>query len=152
MNIPRKLYCSLLKLIRLNDSNQKIALGVGVGAFFGIVPAAGPIISILAAIFLRLNKVATLAGCALTNTWITVILAVPASKIGSYLLGLNWTKVFNDFKMIFRHFAILNILNLTMLKILFPVLLGYLIIAFCFALIIYLATLSLLSMYRKKTF
>lgn len=39
-----------LKLFQINDTPQRIALGVGLGVFTGIIPGAGPI----AALFLAM--------------------------------------------------------------------------------------------------
>jgi len=57
-----------LKLIKINDTPQKIAFGFGLGVFSGIFPGTGPLAALFLALILRANRASALLGSLLTNT------------------------------------------------------------------------------------
>ncbi len=137
-------------LVKINDSNQKVALGIAVGVFFGIIPGAGLIISLLAASLLRVNKAAALLGCLVTNTWISLVTAILAVKIGAFIFKISWQELWQVSLNLIRNFNFSDFFNLAILRILTPVFTGYIIISFCFALVSYLISLAAIKQARQK--
>ncbi len=123
---------------------------MGLGVFLGIIPGAGPIISLILASALKLNKAAALLGCLATNTWISFISAAMAVKIGAYVFHLEWQKLWLDAKNLIQNLRISDLFNLTFSEILVPVLTGYLIIATCLALVAYLGSFLMITQYKKN--
>ena len=63
----------LAKLFNINDTPHKIALGLGLGVFAGILPGTGPIAAIFLALAFRANRASALLGSLLTNTWLSLV-------------------------------------------------------------------------------
>ncbi len=148
-NILRLLKLIYLKLFRINDSPQKIALGLAVGVFLGILPGTGPIAALCAAFILRINRASALIGSLLVNTWTNILTFLLAIKIGSAIMKLDWQKVYKESLSIFNNFRFVNLFKLPILKIIYPALIGYLIIGVIAALFVYLISLVILSRARR---
>jgi uncharacterized protein (DUF2062 family) len=139
-----------LKLVRINDSPQKIALGFGSGVFLGILPGTGPIAALILAALLRINKAAALLGSLLTNTWLSLVTFLLSIRVGSAILNVDSQKVYQDWKLFLRDFHWINLFKLSVLKIILPVLCGYLIVGFFAGLLVYVVTLIILKIIKKK--
>jgi uncharacterized protein (DUF2062 family) len=114
------------KLVKINDTPQRIAAGFGLGVFLGILPGTGPLAALFTAALLRVNLSAALFGSLLTNTWLS-ILTIPLSiKIGSAIMQLSWQKVYSDWGIFLKDFHWTGLFRLSSLEIILPVLLGYL--------------------------
>jgi len=153
INLPvsRLLKLLYLGLFRSNDSPQKIALGLGLGVFLGIIPGTGPIAALVCAAFLRLNKAAALLGALLTNTWTSLIAIVLSIKIGAYILGLSWKTLYFQWQLLIDDFHWKLLFKVSFLKILLPVLLGYFVVAFVLGAVLYLLFLVILSWKKNKS-
>ena len=81
------------RLFKINDSPQKIALGLGLGVFAGILPGTGPLAALFLAFIFRANRASALLGSLATNTWISFVTFVLAIKIGSAILEVSWLDV-----------------------------------------------------------
>ena len=138
-----------LKLFRINDSPQKIALGFGLGIFLGILPGTGPIASLAAAFVLRVNRASALLGSLLTNTWLSFVTFALAVKIGSAVLGVSWQETSGQINRLIKHFHWKDLFNVSILKIALPLIIGYLIISFCLGLIAYLVALLILKLKKN---
>lgn len=153
-NIPTKILrffrLLYLKLFRINDSPQKIALGFGLGAFLGILPGTGPIASLVLAAVFRINKAAALLGSILTNTWASFLIIVLSIKMGAGIMGLEWQQVYASWQHLLTDFQWKNIFDLSILKLMLPVLTGYLILSFCLGLIAYCSALILLYFLKRR--
>jgi uncharacterized protein len=139
------------KLVGINDSPHKIAGGFAVGVFLGILPAAGPVASIVVAWILRVNRAAAFAGGLLTNTWISLLTFVFAIKIGAFLTGSDWQKVAEDCKAIFKDFSFDKIFDASIFEILKPMFVGYFVVGLIAALIGYVAAYQIVVRRRKRT-
>ncbi|MCU0652103.1 MAG: DUF2062 domain-containing protein [Candidatus Omnitrophica bacterium] len=135
MKNTKKISDLIKRLININDTPQKRALGFGVGVFLGILPGTGPIAAIVTASFLHLNRASALLGSLLTNTWLSFVTFLSAVKIGSYLLRTDWQQSLEHWKSG---------------KIILPVLLGYFIVALFAGLLGYLLALAAIKIIRKK--
>ena len=127
-----------LKLFRINDTPQKIAAGLGLGVFSGIFPGTGPIAALFLAFVFRVNRAASLIGSLLTNTWLSFVTFILSIKTGSAILGLSWQEIYNEWNSLLKGFHWQGLFKSSVLKIILPVALGYLIIALSAGLLTYL--------------
>lgn len=125
------------------------------GVFTGILPGAGPLAALFLAFILRVNRAAALLGSLLTNTWLSIATFLLSIKAGSSIMRLDWQDVWRDWELLLRNFRWLDLFKLTILKLILPVMVGYLVVAFCVGLIVYLIALlacqiKLNSVFRCK--
>ncbi len=139
-----------MKFLEIDDSPQKIALGLGVGVFLGILPGTGPIAAVILASILRINKASALLGSLLVNTWINIVTFVFAIKIGSVIIGINWRQIYNESLVVFSNFRYNNLLKLPVLKLILPTLIGYFIIAFFMGFFAYVSAFLMLNFNKKR--
>ncbi|MCX5705099.1 MAG: DUF2062 domain-containing protein [Candidatus Omnitrophica bacterium] len=139
-----------LKLFRINDTPQKIALGFGLGVFLGILPGTGPIAALCCAFLFRLNRAAAFLGSLLTNTWLSIVTFVLSVKVGSFMMNMEWHKVYQGWLAILKDFHWANLFKLSVLEIAFPVLLGYFIISLCAGILGYIISLIAVIQVRKS--
>ena len=122
-----------LKLFKIDDSPQKVALGFGLGVFLGIFPGTGPFASLILAFLLRINRAAAVIGCLITNAWISVLAFVLAIQAGAMIFGLDW-----------------KTMKSTPLKFVLPISAGYVLIGLIFGSISYLATLVIIKSVKRR--
>ena len=139
-----------LKMFRINDTPQRVALGFGLGVFIGILPGTGPLAALVLATLFRINKAAALLGSILTNTWLSLITIVLSIKIGASIMGLEWHEVYNTWKQLLQHFHWKQLLDTQILQLMLPVLTGYLILSFCLALVVYSGALFILLFLKRR--
>ena len=116
------------KLVKIDDSPQKIALSFGLGVLCRSLPGTGPVAALALAWFFRVNKIAAFIGGLLTNTWLSIVTFVFAVKIGSAVTGSNWHDVYEKCKGVIQHFRFENLKNLPFVEIMLPLLIGYLVV------------------------
>jgi len=143
-NILRFLKLIYIKFFRIHDTPQRIALGVGIGVFLGIIPGTGPIAAVFMAFVLRVNRAAALLGSLLTNTWLSILTFSLSIKIGSGIMRVDWQDVHKNWVQFLKDFKIITLFKLATLKIVLPVIIGYFVVAFCLGLIVYLVTLIII--------
>lgn len=147
----RKFFISLYeKLFKINDTPQKIALGFGLGVFSGILPGTGPVAALFLAFILRVNRASAFIGCLLTNTWLSFVTFLLAIKTGSAILNISWQQVRQNWNSLFRQFSWPNLFKISVLKVIFPVILGYLIIGICLGVFTYLITLVIIIKAKQR--
>ena len=138
------------KLFKINDTPQKIALGMGVGVFSGILPGTGPIAALFLAFILRVNRASALIGCMLTNTWLSFVTFILAIQAGSAILGIHWQDVRQGWNCFLSEFSWPLLFKWPVLEILLPVILGYLLIGLCLGFLAYLVTLIIINKAKHK--
>lgn len=138
----KKLY---IELFKINDTPQRIAAGLGVGVFLGILPGTGPLAALFLAWLLRLNRASALLGSLFTNTWLSIVTLLLSVKVGAAIMGLNWKEVREAWMLFLKDFHWLDLLRLSALNIILPVVVGYLTVAFCLGLAVYLITWIILK-------
>lgn len=138
-----------LKLFRINDTPQKKALGFSIGVFLGILPGTGPLAALFLAMLLRVNRAASLLGSLLTNTWLSFVTFALSVKIGSAILKVNRQAVLKAWGHFFKTFHLKDLLEISVLETILPVILGYLVIAFCLAVTTYLSALIIIYLKNK---
>jgi hypothetical protein len=138
-----------LKLFRMNDTPQKIALGFGLGVFLGVLPGTGLVASLFLAMLFRLNRASALLGSLLTNTWMSFVSFILSVKVGSFILGLDWHSVKASWMQILKDFHWRNLLELSVIDMILPVILGYFVVSFCIGILAYVASLIVVIRIKK---
>lgn len=138
------------KLFQINDSPQRIALGLGIGVFSGILPGTGPLAALFLSFVFRVNRASALLGCLLTNTWLSFIILILAIKVGSAILDINWRQVYGDWLGLISSFHWANFLSLSALKVILPVILGYFLVGLSLAILVYLTSFFAISFVRYR--
>lgn len=135
------------QLFKINGTAQRVALGFGLGVFLGIFPGTGPIAALFCAVVFRINRASALLGCLLTNTWISVVTFLLSIKVGSVIMRVSWIDVSQQWQAFLDNFRWLDLFKLSVLKIILPVIAGYIVVGLFFGLVSYLTALAVL----KKT-
>lgn len=138
------------KLFKANDSGQRIALGLGLGVFTGILPGTGPFAALFLASIFRLNRASALLGSLVTNTWLSFVTFLLAVKAGSYLLGIDWQTTRQEWGYFLKTLSWKALFKISVLKVILPVVTGYLLVAFCLGLVTYLAALLIIKFLKPK--
>ncbi|MBM3250530.1 MAG: DUF2062 domain-containing protein [Candidatus Omnitrophica bacterium] len=151
--LKRLLKFVYIKLVRINDSPQRIALGLGAGTALGILPGTGPIAALCVAWLLRINRMAALLGSLLTNTWLSLVTFLASVRIGSLILRLDWHEVYGAWLEFLKNISWKNFLKLPFLKVILPVAFGYLVVALVVGSVVYFITIVILMgvKHGKKT-
>ena len=135
------------KLFYINDSAERIALGVGLGVFCGLIPGTGPAAALFLALIFRANRVAALLGSILTNTWLSLVTFILAIKLGSVILKAHWQEVYQKAQSLTHDFGWSKFFKLSFLQVLLPVITGYIIIGLFLGLVSYFLTLLIIRRY-----
>lgn len=149
-SILKTLNSIYLKLFRINDTAQKISLGLGIGVFSGIAPGIGPLAAIFLAFIFRVNRASALIGALLTNTWLSFLTFILSIKLGSAILKVNGQDIYAGWMQLGKNFSFASFFKLSVLKIALPVILGYLVVALGCSLITYLITLAILTKHKPR--
>jgi hypothetical protein len=139
-----------LKLVKINDTPQRVAIGFGIGVFFGIVPGLGPLASLFTASLFRVNRASALLASLLTNTWISFVTFVASIKIGSVLMGIDWQVAKNEWYTVFKNFHFVDLFKVSILKTILPTIIGYVIVAAFLGFLSYLIILLFLHIRRIR--
>jgi len=132
------------KLFKINDSAQRIALGVGLGIFAGLLPGTGPVAALFLAFIFRANRGAALFGGLLTNTWLSLVTFILAIKVGSVILKMNWQTVQQRSQGLLENFSWAGFFKLSFLEVLLPIIVGYLVIGLALGVLGYFLTLLII--------
>lgn len=147
----KKFFYGIYKqLFIIDDTIQKTALGFGLGVFLGLLPGTGPIAALFCSLALRVNRAATLLGALITNTWLSIVTFLLAIQIGSLVMGMDWIALRQEWSLFLKDFHWADLLKVSIIKIIAPVLIGYLIVGIVLGIIAYLAVFLLLSAIKSK--
>ena len=150
MQLKNRLKHIYFKLVKAEDTPHHIALGFAIGIFYGLFPFVGIIFALITAAILKGNKIAAVIGCFVTNTWMSVILAMPSVRLGAKIFGLDWRIVWSD---ALRYLKVSNIFELFKIAsgdVIIPALVGFLIIALFIAIMSYAIALYVILKHRGK--
>ncbi len=148
--ISRFFKVAYLKLFRINDTPQKIAIGIGLGVFFGVLPGMGPVAALFLAFILKVNRAGALLGSLLTNTWLSVPTFFVSVKIGSVMTGSNYADIYKTWSALIKNFTWDNLFQLSIYKIVIPVILGYVIVALFIGIAAYVTALGIIKTVKRK--
>lgn len=136
------------KIFKINDTPQKIAVGLGLGVFLGILPGTGPIAALFLALLFKVNRASALFGSLLSNTWLSIVTFILSIKVGSAILHSDWQQVQENWSEVLRDFHWGSLFKSSVLTLLLPVVLGYLIIGLSVGFTAYI--IALLILRRRK--
>lgn len=148
--LKRLLKFVYIKLARINDSPQRIALGLGAGVALGILPGTGPIAALCVAWLFRINRLAALLGSLLTNTWLSIVTFLISVKIGSAITRLKWQEVYDAWLVFLRNLSWSNFFKLPLFKVIMPVMLGYFVVALGAGFVVYFITIIVLTGVKRE--
>lgn len=132
------------KIVRINDSPQRVARGVAIGVFWGVMPTFGLAIlfSVPTAIFLRANKMASILSTFVSNPLTTPIFYASGYSIGQFILNSSGKNI-PSFS-----WKIIRIENLWGISK--SLLIGNAILATIMALSAYIVTLKIIQRHRRR--
>ncbi|PMQ02465.1 MAG: hypothetical protein CBR30_02150 [Dictyoglomus sp. NZ13-RE01] len=137
-SLKRFLRYLYIRLIRINDSPEKIAMGFSVGVFIGIFPTFGfgGILALLLAKAFKLNYISAIIGTFIMNYFTSPIFWSLSYFVGSLLLEgkLDFTVFKNGH---IKSFAV-------------TYLIGNLIVSFLFSVLSYFVVKKIVISYRKR--
>ena len=139
------------KLVKIDDSPQRIALGFGLGVFCGILPGTGPLAAVALALIFHVNKIAAFTGGFLTNTWLSVVTFVLAVKLGSVVTGADWNDVYEKCKGIIQDFSFEKLKTVPFSEIILPLLIGYAVIGLISGAFAYFIAILVMQKRQKTT-
>ena len=139
-----------LKLFRINDTPQKIALGLGVGVFCGVLPGSGPVAALTLAFLLRINRASALLGSVLTNTWMSIPVFLLSLKIGACLTGVHYQDLQNSWSLLIKDFHWASLFDAGIRDILIPILLGYAAVSLVIGIVTYAIALMVIKYIKRK--
>jgi uncharacterized protein len=139
-----------LKLFRINDSPQRIAIGLGLGVFAGVLPGTGPLAALFLAFIFRVNRAAALLGSVLTNTWLSIPVFLLALKAGALLTGIRYQDIRQQWDVLIKDFRWEQLLNLSVYKVIGPILAGYLTVSLSIGAVTYLAALIVVTNFKRR--
>jgi len=139
-----------LKLFRINDTPQKIAMGIGLGVFFGVLPGMGPLAALFFAFIFKVNRAGALLGSLLTNTWLSVPVFFVSANIGSILTGSDYADIYRTWTDLIKDFAWNKLFQLSIYRIAAPVILGYIMVGLFIGIAAYAVTLGIIKSAKNK--
>lgn len=139
-----------LKLFRINDSPQRIAIGFGLGVFLGVLPFTGPIAALGASFLFRVNRASALLGSILTNTWISIPVFLLSLRAGAFITGVKYQDLNADWSRIIKDFHLSTLFDVGVYKVLLPILAGYVAVSLMIGLATYLIALTIVKFAHRK--
>lgn len=139
-----------LKLFRIDDSPQKVAIGFGLGVFLGVMPAMGPIAALFLAMVFKVNRVSALLGSIITNTWLSIPVFILSIKAGSLVVGTSYDKIRAGWSALSNDFSLDKLFRLSVNDIVAPVIIGYVVVAAAIGVIAYAAALLVVRLRKEK--
>lgn len=138
-----------IKLVRLDDSPEKIARGFALGVVLGILPTfgLGVIAAIVLAGYLKINKASAVIGTFIMNPWTSPFFWALSYLTGSLLLGNNLQETAALVKYLKTHEDIWK--SLLAQRLLLPYIIGNIIITSASAATSYIACLYAVKAYKR---
>jgi uncharacterized protein (DUF2062 family) len=138
-----------LKLVRINDSAEKIAGGLALGVVLGILPTfgLGIIIAIFLAPALKLNRASAVIGTLIMNPWTAPFVWTLSYLAGSLLLGYNLNDTLMEIRRLNSHPGLWR--SLMTGRLIMPYIIGNLIVTAALALFSYALALFSVRAYRN---
>jgi uncharacterized protein len=149
-NSPRRwVRYQYLKLVRINDSAEKIAGGLALGVVLGILPTfgLGIIISIFLAAPLKLNRASAVIGTLVMNPWTAPFVWTLSYLAGSLLLGYNLNDTLTVIRSLNSHPGLWR--SLMTGRLLVPYIIGNLMVMAATASFFYVVALFSVRAYRN---
>jgi uncharacterized protein (DUF2062 family) len=138
-----------VKLVRLNDSPEKVAGGLALGVVLGILPTfgLGVVLAVLIAGPLKVNRVSAIIGTLVMNPWTTPFFWALSYLAGSLVLGNNIHEALSSVKSIETQTGLWK--DILTKRLLLPYIIGNVIVTAMAAASFYVAGLYFVKEYRK---
>lgn len=156
----RWLKLQYVKLVRINDTPVKVALGMGVGVFLGIFPTfgLGMVLAFLLAWIFRFNKASAVIGSTIMNPLTTPFFWSLSCILGAVIVGGDWREILNQVKLAADTISWSNILHQEtwallgklLGKGLYVYLAGNILLSLGLAIVFYFLTFYGLGLYKKR--
>lgn len=138
------------KFFLINDTPHKIAAGVALGVFFGILPGEGIITTLLFASLFGFNRLAAVIGVTATNMWGTFVMLPVASMIGARLFGTSAQMLMIQFQQARGQGIGALLAKLFLFDVALPLIIGFVIISGLVAFCLYAALYGALFLERAR--
>ena len=158
--LPRWARYAYIRLVRINDSPQKVAAGLAVGVFLGILPTfgLGILIALALAIRFKFNKAASILGSLIMNPLTTPLFWTASSVLGAFLANRDWHRTLEIVQAFSSHLSVTHLSTREgwawILKGVragvYVYLLGNILIALFLSVLFYLVGLHFVQAYRQK--
>jgi uncharacterized protein len=139
-----------IKLVRLNDTPEKIASGLALGVVIGIFPTFG--LGIIMAVFLagplKVNRASAILGTLVMNPWTAPFFWAMSYLVGSVVVGNNLLESIEILRDIGKHKDIMG--QIVGKNLLLPYIIGNVIVTISAAAISYLVGNLAVRYYRKS--
>ncbi|MBI5025145.1 MAG: DUF2062 domain-containing protein [Nitrospirae bacterium] len=151
--IPSKIKEKLRKfyhqIIDIDDTPEKIALGMAIGIALGILPTfgIGTFLAIGLAFLLRANRLSAILGTFIMNPWVAPFFWMLSYAIGGLFLGKGWSNIQAEWELYKNNAKSLG--ELIGKDILLPYIIGNVILTVILAITGYIITLKLVRIYRE---
>jgi uncharacterized protein (DUF2062 family) len=139
-----------LKLFRINDTPRRIAIGLGLGVFSGVLPGTGPVAALGLAFIFRVNRASALLGSIVTNTWLSIPAFLLSLKMGAVLTGLSYQDVRMQWELFLKDFRWGQLLGISVYGIIWPILVGYFAVAACIGFLCYVVSLVAVTYFKRR--
>jgi uncharacterized protein (DUF2062 family) len=149
-NSPRRwIRYQYLKLVRINDSAEKIAGGLALGVVLGILPTfgLGIVIAIFLAAPLKLNRASAVIGTLIMNPWTAPFVWTLSYLAGSLLLGYDLSETLREIRHLNAHPGLWR--SLMTGRLIKPYVIGNLVVTAALASFFYAVCLFSVRAYRN---
>jgi uncharacterized protein len=138
-----------LKLVRINDSAEKIAGGLALGVVLGILPTfgLGIIIAIFLAAPLKLNRASAVIGTLIMNPWTAPFVWALSYLAGSLILGYDLSDTLGELRRLSAHPGLWR--SLMTGRLIKPYVIGNLVVTAALAAFFYAVCLFSVRAYRN---
>ena len=127
-----------------------MAIGVGIGVFFGVFPGLGPLAALFFALVLRVNRAGALLGSVLTNTWLSIPVFALAACIGVGVTGSSYTEMQREWSALIHNFSWGSLVKISAGDVLIPIIIGYIVVSIVIGLAAYIAALVIMNMIARR--
>jgi uncharacterized protein (DUF2062 family) len=150
--VRRKALKFLGRLLKLDDTPQRVALAFAIGVALAFSPLLGlhTLLGLMVAFIFGLNRVAILVGLFVNNPWTLVPIYGAAAYVGGWLIGFPASAALPDFgwQQLWRSSFWLQLVQ--QWRILKPVLVGSAILSVASAILSYMLALYILQKARSR--
>lgn len=138
-----------VRLMRINDSPEKVAGGLALGVAIGVLPSfgLGVIAALLIAGYLGLNRAAAVMGCIVMNPWTAPFFWGLSFLAGSLMLGNDLGETFRVIKELQVHGDLWS--SLIAKELLLPYLAGNIVVTLSVCATFYMGGLYAMRTYRS---
>lgn len=147
--VRRWLKLQYIKVVRLQDSPEKIAGGLALGVALGILPSfgLGIIIALFTAGLFRVNKASAVIGTLVMNPWTATFFWALSYLAGSLILGQDLRETIAIIKTLKGHSDLWR--SLVGSRLLLPYIIGNILVTAASSAVFYVGGLYTVREYRK---